>query len=83
MVSGVLEPIGPTHTEELADALWDVLNRAYNEGMTVQSDFARQNAQGVAAAASMGYLTTAYGGGYGRVWRVTGLGLKWLEEDEA
>ncbi len=44
-------------------------------GLKVASNFAREHAQAVAAAASMGFITTAEGEGYGRTWRATGKGI--------
>jgi hypothetical protein len=45
----------------------------------VQSNFARERAQAVAAAASLGLLTTKTPDGYGRTWRPTLVGQLFLE----
>jgi hypothetical protein len=67
--------------------LTDVVRRAWLAGgFTVSSDFARANAGLVAAASSMGFITTLYGRvhdewQHGTTWRVTpeGLALLWRE----
>ena len=64
----------------------DVLFRAYTDGFAVQSNYARRNAQEVAALASMGFITTKVFRDkttpvFGRMWRVTLEGLKLLKEE--
>lgn len=45
-------------------------------GFTTRSDFARHNAEAVAAAAVQGFISTEIPGeGYGTIWRPTPLGL--------
>lgn len=61
--------------------LSQVLLEAYRRGFTVQSDFARTNADYLAMAASLGLVSTrVYGNVYSREWRVTVKGLTWLED---
>ena len=57
-----------------------VLQRAYIEPFTVQSNYARKNALHVAELASRGLLTTHGGFGiYSKHWRVTPAGRALLE----
>lgn len=54
---------------------------AYTDGIAVQSNRARYRGQEIAAAASMGLLTTEEpDGSFGRVWRPTSAGYLWLRE---
>lgn len=58
-----------------------MLVEAYMNGIAVNGDFYRYNAQVVAAAASMGLLTTeTREGSFGRQYRVTGRGLDLMDE---
>jgi len=58
-----------------------VLQKAYLQPFKLQSDFAREYAQEVAALACMGYLTTLESPTeYGRKWRVTGIGIDKLRK---
>lgn len=63
----------------------DVLFKAYTDGFSVQSNYARQYAQEVGALASLGLITTKVIRGmepvFGRVWRVTLAGMKLLKEE--
>jgi len=62
-----------------AKDLNNVLYQAYKYGFKVQSDFARENAQAVAALACLGMITTKEAPNqYGRIWRITGVGLETL-----
>ena len=57
-------------------SLMATLRAAYLGAFKIQSDYARENAQQVAALASMGLISTVETpGSYGRKWRVTGLGV--------
>lgn len=57
-----------------------VLERAYKEPFTLQSNFARAYAYQVAELASRGLLTSSEGGGlYGNFWRVSPAGLALLD----
>ena len=58
-----------------------VLLRAYSSPFTVQSDFAREEAFGVALAASMGFISTVIGGMASRHWRITESGLRYYEQE--
>lgn len=73
-------------TEELSaieDKLVDVVLEAQTGRFTVSSDFARQNAEYVAMAASMQLITTRiHMNAFGRQWVPTVLGLKLLSEVE-
>lgn len=54
---------------------------AYMDGIAVQSNLARSKAAELAAAASMGLLTTeGADGSFGRVWRPSGAGYLWVKE---
>lgn len=44
-------------------------------GLKVSSNFARERAQEVAAAASLGLISTAEGDSFGRTWRCTSKGV--------
>lgn len=58
-----------------------VINRAWTEGFTVQSAFARSNAELVAMAASIALITTRVNSTtFTRKWQVTSKGLRWLNE---
>lgn len=55
---------------------------AYRRGITLQCDYARSNAHWVAAAASLGYITTRRSpcsSIFEPVWRITRAGLAHLE----
>lgn len=59
-----------------------VLHRVYRKGLPLQSDFARQHDQEIAALASLGLITTKEAPHqYGRTWRITGEGLVFLKEE--
>lgn len=72
---------GPKLTDDLKDALDEVITEAFSRGISVQSDFARGNAAYVAAAASLGLITSRSGSEFGRVWRVTVKGLEYLQDE--
>ena len=66
-------------TQEDSQAL--VLAEAYLTPFKIQSDFAREFAQEVAALASQGLISTLEAPGqYGRKWRVTGIGIDKLRQ---
>jgi hypothetical protein len=67
---------GPSATDEL---LIQVVLDVHHSPRTVQSNWARENAQEVAAAASMGFITTVHQGAFGRSWRATAAGLELAE----
>lgn len=70
--------------EDLAALIDTTVNMAYMDGITVQSDYARRNAAVMAAAASMGLLTTeGFDGSFGRVWRPTYDGYLWVKAGTA
>lgn len=61
-----------------------MLRRAWLEPFSVKSDFARTAALGVAAASSLGFITTRQGpADFGRHWLITPAGLAnlWLTLD--
>ena len=61
------------------DKLYEVLQEAYINQFTVQSTYARENAQEVASAASLGLISSIEAPMvYGRHWRITGVGLQFL-----
>jgi hypothetical protein len=60
--------------------LCDVILEAHRKGFTVQSDYARMNADYLAMAASMGLVSTrVYGNVFSREWRPTVTGLGFLQ----
>lgn len=67
-------------SEEMAEELHWVIVKAYTHGIAIQSNFAREHAAQVAAAASLGLITTSLMGDFGRTWRVTELGLRLANE---
>jgi len=61
--------------------LCEVIIEAYRKGFTVQSDFARTQADYIAMAASLGLLSTrVYGNVYSREWRPTIKGLSFVNQ---
>lgn len=75
--------MGNPSSEELGLRLTEVLERAYKQPFTLQSDYARQHIAAVGAAASLGLLTTQTSPAiksFGNRWRVTGEGLKFIEQ---
>lgn len=59
-----------------------LLQRVHTYSPTVKSDYAREYAVEIAAAASMGYVTVLVvpgGSLYGRRWKMTVQGLSYLE----
>ena len=83
--SGKLVSHGQTHIEdgvdeELAAELDRVITEAYVYGIAVNGDYYRYNAQQVAAAVSLGYLTTQQESGvFGRTYRPTYSGMFWVQ----
>jgi len=60
--------------------LTKILERAWATPFTTKSDFARENADLVAMAASDGFITTRRAAGlYSNVWLITNRGLRHLE----
>lgn len=61
--------------------LKEVLKRTYLFPYKLQSDFARDHAQEVAALACTGYISTTSGPGqFGNKWRITGIGIEKLRQ---
>ena len=69
-----------TLTDPLLSTVREVVSQAYLEGIAVQSNTARSCAAEVACAASLGFITTKLPDGFGRRWRVTPKGLRWIEQ---
>ena len=64
------------------DKLFEVVEAAYIAPFTVKSDFARKNAEYVAAAASKHLISTQFDKNtFHRVWRVTAKGLRYINEE--
>lgn len=65
--------------------LWDdlqaVVTRVYVKGLAIQSDFARRNSAVLAAAASLGLITTVAEGHFTHRWRPTVKGLRFVQEN--
>lgn len=61
--------------------LFAVVLEAYKRSFSVQSDYARAEAELVAMAASMGLISTkVHNNVFSRDWRPTARGLIWLEQ---
>lgn len=61
--------------------LFSVVLEAYKRSFSLQSDYARSEAELVAMAASMGLISTkVHNNVYSRDWRPTARGLLWLEK---
>ena len=73
-------PAGPRLTDELDNRLYTVVAHVRRSTLTLQSDVARQLCLDVAAAASLGFITTETDEGFGRIWRVTSRGIAFLED---
>jgi predicted RNA-binding protein associated with RNAse of E/G family len=59
----------------------DVLTEAWKHGISTKGDFARAHANGIAAAASCGLITTKVRANeFGTRWLITKLGLEALNE---
>ena len=56
-----------------------VVQEARYRGLALQCDMARNMAAEVAAAASLGLITSEGQDGFGRRWFVTRKGIEWLE----
>lgn len=70
-----------SESDVIGQRLTDVLLQIHLNPRYLQSDWVRENVVFVAAAASMGYITNITHDGYiSRQWRVTSMGLKYLEE---
>ena len=60
--------------------LYKVVKHAYIKPFSLASNFARLNLQGVAAAASLGLISTLEAPMMcGRIWRITGIGLQFIK----
>jgi hypothetical protein len=65
----------------LTRPLYEVVREAYLGGFAVSSNFAREKSQEVAAAASIGFISTLEAPDvYGRTWHITGSGLQHLRD---
>lgn len=63
-------------------AINHLLHRVYRQGISLQSDTAREFDQEVAALCSMGLITTKTAPlQFGRVWRITEEGLALLRDE--
>ena len=77
-------PTSRVDAEGITKRLTEVVQQAYTRPFSLQSDFARSNSFFVAAAASLGYITTRTGPRsslYGHLWRTTRAGLQYLEKE--
>jgi hypothetical protein len=58
-----------------------LLERAWTHGFTIMSDYAQQNMELVAMAASLQLITTRVNRDvFSREWQITAKGLRWLNE---
>ena len=72
-----------TNAPGLELKLLSVLEEAWLRGFTVQSNFARANAEVVAMASSLQLITTRINRDlFGCEWQVTSKGLRWLNENK-
>lgn len=61
--------------------LMSLLDAAWQEGFTVQSDYARRHAELVAMASSLQLITTRVNRDvFSRTWQITAKGHRWLNE---
>lgn len=68
---------------ELTRQMVAVCSHAWSAPFTTKSDFAREYADAVAAAASLGMITTCLRQGeYSRHWHVTPLGIQFINNME-
>lgn len=75
-----MERPGPTHTDMNID---NVLRQAWLKGFRTKSDFARNYANEVAIAASLGLISTKIGSErFDKSWHITRKGLGYLQESE-
>lgn len=76
--SSKLEVTGPKRIDE---SLKKTLHTVWTCQVTTKSDFARENADFIAMAASMGFITTRIMSEvFGRQWQITANGLQALEQ---
>lgn len=66
----------------MRDSLIEVLASCYAYPKKLQSNYARDNAYAFARLASLNFLTTRLGDGFGDSWRLTAAGLHLLEASE-
>ncbi len=70
---------GSERTSQEEENVRKVITRAHEGGFSLQSNFAREHAQHIAAAACMDYITTLRpDGSFGVTWRPTFMGLRHL-----
>lgn len=75
-----MERLGPTPIDMNID---NVLRKAWLQGFRTKSDFARQYANEVAIAASLGLISTKIGQErFDKSWHITRKGLGFLQESE-
>lgn len=68
-----------TRSAETGATLTEVIEKAWKAPFKTKSDYARNNADVIAMAASDGFLTTRLAAGlYGRTWQITPAGLRHL-----
>lgn len=73
----------PKPAEGLEKRLAALLDRVWREKVSVKSNYARENAEVVAAAASLHMLTTKTGvSTFANEWQITQQGLSWLMENQ-
>lgn len=73
-----MEVTGPKHIDAL---LLETLRTVWQYNVTTKSDFAREYADYIAMAASMGFISTRITESiYGRQWQITSRGLVALED---
>lgn len=68
----------------LPDSIWLTMLKVWTSPVAIQGDFARSNAEDVALAASLGWISTVDPNGlaYRRSWRITVSGLSALHNKE-
>lgn len=65
------------YTGKLPKRLWDILERSWESGVAVSSNYAREWSGEIALAASMGWISTVAldGRSYHRMWHITAEGM--------
>jgi uncharacterized tellurite resistance protein B-like protein len=78
-----LEGVDGALSQTERDRLRRIVEEAWRTGFTVMSDIAQAHMAEVAMAASLNLITTRIDKDqFGRVWRITTKGLRWLNEEK-
>lgn len=78
-----MDTLGPIRIDPMTTNIDTVLRKAWLQGFRTKSDFARQFANEVAIAASLGMISTKIGAErFDKAWHITRKGLTFLQESE-